>query len=407
MRLPLKGSDPQEVLDRMRERKREDADWQGGRTWSLVYPAGEDVDAVLRAANELYVYENALNPFRFPSLAEMEKEICEMTRDLLHAPEGAGGTLTSGGTESILMSVKAARNRAREERGIQHPEMITPISAHPAFAKAAEYLGLKLRQAPLAEDLRVDVEAVRSLVTEQTVLIVGSAPNYPHGMIDPIPELAAIAMEAGASFHTDACVGGFLLPFLEKLGHDVPPWDFRVEGVTTISADVHKYGFSTKGASVISHRDKSMLRHQIFLFDQWPGGLYGSPALAGARPAAPIAAAWAVMNYLGEEGYLRLAGKTLRNAQLLREGIEAIEGLAMVGDPPVTIQAFHSETLDIMGIGDVMDDRGWHLDRQKDPDALHMMVSPEHEKIIEPFLEDLRSAVANHGESRGKAIRYS
>jgi glutamate/tyrosine decarboxylase-like PLP-dependent enzyme len=407
MKLPLKGSDPEEVLERMRARKREDADWRGGRTWSLVYPAGEDVDAVLRAANELYVYENALNPFRFPSLAHMEKEICGMTRDLLNAPDGAGGTLTSGGTESILMSVKAARNRAREERGVEQPEMIAPISAHPAFAKAAEYLGVQLRQAPLAEDLRVDVDAVRALVTSRTILIVGSAPNYPHGMIDPIPELAAIAMEAGASFHTDACVGGFLLPFLEKLGHEIPPWDFRVEGVTTISADVHKYGFSTKGASVISHREKSTLRHQVFLFDQWPGGLYGSPALAGARPAAPIAAAWAIMNYLGEEGYLRLAGKTLRNAQALRAGIEAIDELSMVGDPPVSIQAFHSDVFDIMAIGDVMDERGWHLDRQKDPAALHMMVSPEHEKIIEPFLADLRDAVGHHGKSQGKPIRYS
>lgn len=407
MELPRHGTPAKEVLARMRSRKEADADWRAGKTWSLVYPASEAVDELLREANELYVYENALNPFRFPSLAEMEQEICAMTRGLLNAPEGAGGTLTSGGTESILMSVKAARNRARVERGIEKPEMIAPISAHPAFAKAAEYLGLELRQAPLAADLRVDVAAVASLVTPNTVLVVGSAPNYPHGMIDPIPELAAIAAEAGASFHTDACVGGFMLPFLERLGHEVPPWDFRVEGVTTISADVHKYGFSTKGASVISHRDKSSLRHQIFLFDKWPGGLYGSPALAGARPAAPIAAAWAVMNFLGEEGYLELAGRAWGATRALRAGIEAIEGLHMVGDPPVTVQAFGSDRYDVMAIGDVMDDRGWHLDRQKDPDALHMMVSPEHDKVVDAFLADLRGAVANHGESLGKEARYS
>ena len=221
MELPRHGTPAKEVLARMRSRKEADADWRAGKTWSLVYPASEEVDDLLREANELYVYENALNPFRFPSLAEMEQEICAMTRGLLNAPEGAGGTLTSGGTESILMSVKAARNRARVERGIEKPEMIAPISAHPAFAKAAEYLGLELRQAPLAADLRVDVAAVASLVTPNTVLVVGSAPNYPHGMIDPIPELAAIAAEAGASFHTDACVGGFMLPFLERLGHEL------------------------------------------------------------------------------------------------------------------------------------------------------------------------------------------
>ncbi|MEO2167503.1 MAG: aminotransferase class V-fold PLP-dependent enzyme, partial [bacterium] len=272
MQLPKEGQPAEEVLGRMRAGKEKDADWRAGKTWSLIYPAGEEVDALLRAANELYVFENALNPFRFPSLATMEQEICGMTRSLLNAPEGAGGTMTSGGTESILMSVKTARNRARDERGVEKPEMVVPVSAHPAFAKAAEYLGLELRQAQLAADLRVDVDAVRALVTPNTVLIVGSAPNYPHGMIDPIPELAAIAQQAGASFHTDACVGGFLLPFLEKLGVEVPPWDFRVEGVTTISADVHKYGFATKGASIISHREKASLRHQIFLFDKWPGG---------------------------------------------------------------------------------------------------------------------------------------
>lgn len=407
MELPKHGTPAAEILARMRERKEQDADWRSGKTWSLIYPAGEEVDELLREANELYVYENALNPFRFPSLAEMEQEICAMTRGLLHAPEGAGGTLTSGGTESILMSVKTARNRARAERGIEHPEMIAPISAHPAFAKAAEYLGLELRQAKLASDLRVDVDEVASLVTPNTVLIVGSAPNYPHGMIDPIPQLAAIAAEAGASFHTDACVGGFMLPFLERLGHEVPPWDFRVDGVTTISADVHKYGFSTKGASVISHRDKANLRHQIFLFDKWPGGLYGSPALAGARPAAPISAAWAVMNFLGEEGYLDLAKRTHGAARALRAGIEAIDGLQMIGDPPATVQAFGSDRYDIMAIGDVMDDRGWHLDRQKDPDALHMMVSPEHERIVDAFLADLRDAVADHGKSRGEEARYS
>jgi glutamate/tyrosine decarboxylase-like PLP-dependent enzyme len=407
MQLPKEGQPAEEVLGRMRAGKEKDADWRAGKTWSLIYPAGEEVDALLRAANELYVFENALNPFRFPSLATMEQEICSMTRSLLNAPEGAGGTMTSGGTESILMSVKTARNRARDERGIEKPEMIVPVSAHPAFAKAAEYLGLELRQAQLAADLRVDVDAVRALVTSNTVLIVGSAPNYPHGMIDPIPELAAIAQQAGASFHTDACVGGFLLPFLEKLGVEVPPWDFRVEGVTTISADVHKYGFATKGASIISHREKTSLRHQIFLFDKWPGGLYGSPALAGARPAAPIAAAWAVMNFLGEEGYLRLAGQTLEAAQALRVGIAGIPGLQIVGTPLASVQAFASDRFDIMAIGDVMDDLGWHLDRQKEPDALHMMVSPEHEKVVEPFLVDLRHAVEEHGASRGEAVRYS
>ncbi len=408
MDLPSKGVPRQELLARMRERKRADADWRGGRTWSLIYPAGEDVDELLREANELYLYENALNPFRFPSLRRMEDEVVEMTAGLLHAGGNAGGAMTSGGTESILMAVKTARDRAREERGVARPELLAPRSAHPAFAKAASYLGLELVQVPLRDDFRADVDAAARLVNENTALVVGSAPNYPHGVVDPIPELAALAAERGISFHTDACVGGFLLPFFERLGEPIPPFDFRVPGVTTISADVHKYGYCTKGASVILHRDGTHLRkYQLFVFDQWPGGLYGSFAMAGARPAAPIAAAWAVMNYLGEEGYLRLASVLRDTARQIRQGIDAIPPLRVIADPVASVLAFGSPSLDIAAVGDAMDDRGWHLDRQKEPDALHMMVSPAHARVADDFLEDLRHAVAHHGESRGKQARYS
>lgn len=391
----------------MRRRKRADADWRGGRTWSLVYPAGKKVDEVLAEANRLYLYENALNPMRFPSIKEMEKEVVDMTLGLLEAPEQAAGTMTSGGTESILLAVKTARNRGREEKGIDNPQILIPASAHPAFAKAGEYLGVEVCRIPLDKELKADTVAAAGLITKDTVMMAGSAPNYPHGIIDPIEDLAALAAERSIPFHTDACVGGFMLPFLERLGHDLPLWDFRVPGVTTISADVHKYGYATKGASVIAHREMAMLRHQIFLYDQWPGGLYGSPAMAGARPAAPIATAWAVMNYLGEEGYLRLAAKTLKTARALRTGIQAIDGLKIWGQPEATVLSFGSASLDIMAVGDVMDERGWHLDRQNNPDALHMIVSPDHARIVAYFLDDLAQAVADHGDSRGKQARYN
>ena len=387
--------------------KARDADWQGGRTWSLIYPAGEDVDAVLREANNLYMFENALNPFRFPSLRQMEADVVSMTTHLLHGGDEAGGAMTSGGTESILMAVKTARDRGRAEKGVTHPQLLAPVSAHPAFAKAAHYLGLELKQIPLRNDLRADVDAAQALLTDSTVLVVGSAPNYPHGVIDPIPELAALAAARGINFHTDACVGGFLLPFLERLGHPVPPFDFRVPGVTTISADVHKYGYCTKGASVIAHRTHATLQYQIFLYDEWPGGLYGSPAMAGARAAAPIAASWAVMSYLGESGYMRLAAVILDTVKKLRAGIQAIPGLHIVGDPDASLMAFGSDEFDIMAVGDIMDDKRWHLDRQKNPAALHMMVTPNHAKIVEQFLTDLGKAVADRGTSRGVAARYS
>lgn len=408
MELPKQGIAKDALIGEMKARKEADADWRAGKTWSLIYPAGPEVDALLAEANQLYLYENALNPFRFPSLRQMEVDVVSMTAGLLHAPEGAGGCMTSGGTESIIMAVKTARNRARAERGVTEPQLLAPVTAHPAFAKAAEYLGLELVQIPIDDDFRADLDAAAKLVGDRTALVVGSAPNYPFGTVDPIPELAAMAQERGISFHTDSCVGSFMLPFYERLGEDVPPWDFRVPGVTTMSADVHKYGYCTKGASTVIHRDDSHLKkYQLFFYDRWPGGIYASFAMAGARPAAPIAAAWAVMRFLGEEGYLKLARRVRDTARKLREGIDAIDGLHVWGEPVMSVMSFGSEKHDVMAIGDVMDDRGWHLDRQHGPDALHFMVSPEHAEVADAFLEDLGDAVAHHGESRGKDARYS
>ncbi len=408
MELPKTGLSQDDVLARMRERKRGDADWQGGRTWSLIYPAGEDVDEMLRKANELYMFENALNPFRFPSLRTMEEEVVGMTASMLHAGDDAGGAMTSGGTESIVMAVKTARDRAKAERGVEKPQLLAPFSAHPAFGKAAKYLGLELVQIPLDGDYRADVAKAEALLTDQTALVVGSAPNYPFGVVDPIPELAALASERGISFHTDSCLGSFLLPFLEDLGEPVPPFDFRVPGVTTMSADVHKYGYCTKGASVVLHRDREHLKkYQLFVYTDWPGGLYGSFAMAGARPAAPIAAAWAIMSHLGRDGYTKLARAVRDTTRKLQDGIRAIPELHLWGEPVMSVFSFGSEKVDIAAVGDVMDEKGWCLDRQTGPDALHMMVSPAHAKIADAFLADLGEAVAHHGASKGVEARYS
>ncbi len=408
MQLPRRGTPREDVIAQMQQVKTGDADWQGGRTFSLIYPAGEDVDAVLRDANLLYLYENALNPFRFPSLRQLEVDVVSMTTHLLHGDDDSAGAMTSGGTESILLGVKTARDRARAERGIERAQLLAPFSAHPAFGKAAEVLDLELVQIPLRDDYRADVAAAKGLITEQTALLVGSAPCYPFGVIDPIEELAGLAQERGISFHTDACLGGFMLPFFERLGEPVPAFDFRVPGVSTISADVHKYGYCTKGASVIAHRTRESLHeYQLFKYDRWPGGGYASFAMAGARPAAPIGAAWAVMTYLGEEGYLRLARIVRDTTRKLIDGVNGIDGLCVWGEPQMSLFAFGSEELDIFAIGDVMDERGWCLDRQKGPDALHLMLSPEHAKVADDFLRDLREAVTKHGPSQNKEARYS
>jgi sphinganine-1-phosphate aldolase len=254
--------------------------------------------------------------------------------------------------------------------------------------------------------------ATAAAVDARTALVVGSAPCYPFGVVDPIPELAALASKLGALCHVDACLGGWLLPFLERLGEPLPPWDFRVEGVTSLSADVHKYGWCFKGASLLLHRGEDELRRQYFLFDGWPGGLYGSATTAGTRPAAPIAAAWATVTHLGLEGYLRLAERVRAAAHRFRDGIEGIEGIHITGDPVPGVLEIAADTdsatgdpvLDIAAVGDVMDDRGWHLDRQQG--GLHAILSPSHVAVAAEFLGDLAAAVGGHGESRGVEARY-
>jgi len=394
------------LIDEMRHRKEGDADWRSGRTWSLVYKTGDDeVTGVLEEAAALYLYENALNPAAFPSLRRFEREVVGWTADLLHAPDGAGGSMSSGGTESIFLAVQVARDRARAERGVTEPQVVVPLTAHPAFDKAAHYLDVELVKAPVRDDLRADPSAVHDLVGDRTVLVVGSAPCYPYGVVDPIPELAALAADRGIPCHVDACLGGWVLPFWERLGEPVPPWDFRVEGVTSISADTHKYGYALKGASTIVHREKAALRHQMFLVDDWVGGIYGSLTAAGTRPAAPIAAAWAVIRHLGLDGYLRLTQVVRDAARALRGGIDALEGLAVLGDPDASTFAFGSDLHDISAVGDAMDDKGWHLDRQ--PDSLHMIVMPGHAAVVAEFLADLADAVAHHGPARGTEARYA
>ncbi|MCP5057192.1 MAG: aspartate aminotransferase family protein [bacterium] len=411
MTLPKQGLDREALFSQMRERKTQDADWHGARTFSLVYPAGDEVDSILAEANELYLYENALNPLRFPSLRQMEVEVVDVTKGLLHAPEEAAGCMTSGGTESILMAVKSARGRAKDERGVTEPQLLAPVSAHPAFGKAAHYLGLEHVQIPIDGNYKADLRETERLIGDRTALVVGSCPNYPFGTSDPIPEMAGMASERGISFHTDACLGGFLLPFYEKLGEPVPPFDFRVPGVTTISADVHKYGYATKGASIVTHRDGEHLKkYQRFLYDRWPGGLYLSFAMAGARPAAPIAAAWAILHYLGEEGYVKLAAQIRDAVKQIQAGIADIPELTVVGEPIMSVFAFtaaEGSGVDPFAVGDAMDQKGWCIDRQHGPDALHLMISPKHLSVADAFLSDLRDAVKNHGPSQGKEARYS
>jgi len=409
MKFPEAGTPRDELTSRLREAISRDADWRGGKIWSLVYFAGDDVAEVLKEAYATAFYSNGLGPGAFKSLKKFESEVIAMTSDLLKHP-GAAGNMTSGGTESILMAVKTARDWARAEKGITQPQIVIPLTAHPAFDKSAHYLGVDIVHTSLRDDLRADVEAMGQAINQDTVLIAGSAPCYPFGVIDSISEIAALAKERGLCCHVDACLGGYLLPFVERLGYPVPPWDFRVEGVTSISADLHKYGFSARGASTILYRDHELRRHQFFATSDWPGGLYGSPTLAGSRPGGAIAAAWAVLNYLGADGYTRLARVIMDTTTALIDGINRIEGLEVLGQPDMSVFAFGSGAVDIHAVADQLDAAGWHPDRQQLPPSLHCMVTPAHKDVAQPFLADLKRAVddvsAHAPAPSGRAAMY-
>lgn len=394
-RIPATGRPADRLLTEMESFRERDADYKGGRTFSLVYWAGEEHHDLLKRAHGLYMAENALNPLAFKSLKRMESEVVEMTAGLFSAPPSAVGSMTSGGTESLMVAVYAARERARSKRPwIRRPNIVMPTTAHVAFDKAAHWLELRVKRVPVDADGRADVRAVRRAVDRNTVLLIGSAPSYPWGVVDPIEEMAAIARKRGVPMHVDACFGGFVLPWLERLGVVIPRWDFRVEGVTSISADAHKYGFAAKGASVLLYRDMDHMRHQFFVATHWPGGVYVSPSMQGTRPGGPIAAAWAAMQGMGEDGYLAKARAAWDTAERLRVGLRAVPGLRILGLPHSPVVAYTSDdhALDVYALADQLEAKGWHVDRQQDPPSIHCSVGAANAGVIDEYLSDLRAA---------------
>ena len=410
--LPKKGTSTEEVLQKLQAHRGEDVDWKSGRTFSLVYYAGEQVMQLLHDAYSMFMAENGLSPMAFPSLRDMENEVVAMTANMLHGGDTAAGSMTSGGTESIFMAMKTARQWARKHRPeIAKPKIVAPVTAHPAFIKSAHYLDMQIEFTPLRDDWRADPEAMKAAIDENTVILVGSAICYPYGVVDPIEEIAALAKEQGILMHVDACLGGFMLPFVSKLGYEVPIWDFRARGVTSISADVHKYGYAAKGASTVTYHDAELRKLQFYAYPDWPGGIYVTPTMAGARPGGAVAAAWAVMHHLGEEGYVKLAKVAMDATNRIRVGIESIDGLRVMGNPQMTVLAFDSSEVDMFTVGSKMDARGWHLDRNQFPSALHIMVTPAHAEVADQLIDDLRLAVEEArkepaGAAEGMAAIY-
>ena len=402
MPLPTRGRPATEILADLDAFKRGDVDWKSGRVFSLAYFAGDDVLDLATEAYGRYLSTNALNVMAFPSLRKMQTEVVASMIALLHGGEAAAGFMTSGGTESILLAVKAARGRGRQ-RGVGAPEMVLPTTAHAAFEKGADYFGVRSVRVPVSRDFRADPAAMERAITGNTVLLVASAPAYPQGVIDPVADIAALASARDINCHVDACMGGITLPMLERLGHHVPAFDFRVSGVTSISVDLHKYGYAAKGASVILHRSKELRRHQTFVTDNWLGGLYGSSGVLGTKGGGAIAAAWAVMQYLGEEGYMRLT-KTAREAtEALLAGLRRLPGVIVLGEPVATLLAFTIADADTFAVGDALGRRGWYVDQQQPPRSLHCTVHAGHAATIHEFLAALNDALAEVRAAQGRA----
>jgi glutamate/tyrosine decarboxylase-like PLP-dependent enzyme len=395
IQFPAHGKHRDEILSELGVARQHDVQWQDGKAFSLVYRVDDEVGGILKDAYTMFFSENGLNPMAFPSLRKFETEVVAMSAGLLGGDEGVTGTMTSGGTDSILMAVLAAREWGRQHRPhVAEPEMLLPASAHPAFDKAGHYFGVKAVRVPVGPDLRADVDAMRRAITSRTILMAGSAPAYPHGVVDPIEPLAAAAKSVGILFHTDACVGGFVLPFVRRLGYPVPGFDFNVPGVTSISADLHKYAYAAKGASVILYRHPELRRGQFFATVDWSGGIYASPGMSGTRPGGAIAAAWAILNFLGEDGYLRITDTVMKTTQKIRQGIEAIPELKVLSNPEMSVMAIASDRLNIYEVADELAERGWHIDRQQFPPSLHLTVNYAHAAVADQFLQDLAQAVS-------------
>lgn len=395
--IPANGLPHQTILEQLKTKKSGDAKWRSGRIWSMVYFVSDEHLQLMEEAAKLFLSENQLNPLAFQSLLSLERELVDMATGLLHGDETTTGVFTSGGTESIILALYAYREQAHRERrfGGGSLEIVVPQSIHPVFEKAAHLLGLKVRKAPVGADYCADPAAVEKLITRRTILLAASAPTYPHGILDPIEDIAAIARKHRLSLHIDACLGGFMLPWVERLGYPVSPWDFRVPEVTSISADWHKFGYGIKGASVILYRDMALMRNQFFVSTDWSGGIYASRALMGSRSGSSLAAAWAAAKSLGEAGYLNLAHQLMEGFQKLRSLLETLPEIEIIGHPCMNVLAYRTRQgkPDLFTLAEEMEHRGWSPDRQHLPDTIHLTLMPHHLEHIDAYVNDLKAAL--------------
>ncbi len=408
--LPDHGTARDEILAELRAiASEEDSFWETGKCSGTMYCGDHDHYDFMTEAFGLFAHVNALQRDMCPSATKFEGEIIAMTLDLLNAGAAEGttpvGLVTSGGTGSILHAVVAYRDSARESRGITSPNLIKPETAHPAFSKACHLFGVEERIAPVDPvTTKVDLDWVRDHVDPNTVALIGSACNYGYGTVDDIGALSDLALERGTGLHVDGCLGGFILPWGQQLGYDIPTFDFRVPGVTSISADTHKYGYGLKGTSVVAFRDPALRRAQYFLVPEWSGGKYHSPGIDGSRSVGLLAATWASMVSMGRDGYLRYAKQVFEAAFAMQDAVRSHPELRIMGDPTFCF-SFTSDVFDIYHVSDAMRPKGWRFNGQQYPNAIHMAVTrPQTQPgVVEAFASDLAEAVEYAREHKDEA----
>ena len=395
--LPEKGISKQEIFAQLKQKQQQDFDWRTGRIFCSVYLAGKEIEEIAKEAYSMFLTENPVDPTLFPSLRDMETEVVAMCSEVLQGGENAVGTLTTGGTESILLAVKTAKNRAKALNPTQTEfELIIPYSIHSAFFKACDYFEVTPIVIPLTPDFKADAKAAENAISKNTILIAASAPSYVFGIVDPIKEIGVIALNNNLLFHIDACIGGVVLGFNRLAGlENVPEFDFSVPGVTSISMDLHKYGYTAKGCSVLMHKDKTYRKHQYYACSEWTGYTLVNPTILSTKTGGPIAAAWAVMNFLGKEGYCDISRKTMNTTHRFIEGINAIDGLQVVGNPEVSLFSFTTTKGNPYDLFDELNEKRWfvqfQLSNEYCPANLHLTVSKIHETLVDEFLIDLKA----------------
>ncbi len=397
MQLPKKGLSREELMKKLDEVAARDYDWSSGRIFGYVFDPGKEIIEVAEEALLKFYHKNALDFTVYPSILQMENDIISFAASHLGGDDKVSGNFTSGGTESIILAVKTARDYMKAKKGITEPEMVVPITAHAAFHKAAHYLGIKVKKIGIDENMKAKVDELEDAITDNTILVVGSAPSYAYGVIDPIEEMAAIAKKHDVLFHTDACMGGFLLPFLKRLGEDVPPFDFSVDGVTSISMDLHKYAYTPKGASVVLYRSKDIRKYQIFSYAGWTGYTMVNTTIQSTKSTGPLAAAWATLQYVGEERYLEFAQKKLEATKKVVDFVESHPDLRLMAKPEMTLVAFTSDTVNIFHIIDEMNLKGWYiqpvLSYGNIKESIHLSINYSNVFHMDELFEDLKVAI--------------